>query len=195
MLLSNNNDCDYLPCEKRRLFLRNLYSRGRIDFGLTRLRLSDCFDQMIEDYYKETYKALDFSRFHLDMPVLASFVVDNTPAGMSPIDNAIHIKNEGPLIQYRQYLGLIENALEQQNWQSLRSLLNNWEDVVNNVIAFDRSKIESVEVSILPMPTVSLSAEMTIPKRKIHLSFLKDLSSYAINGMKPIDSGAVPWKK
>lgn len=188
MLLSNKYDCDYLPCEERQIFLRGFYSRERLMAGLTRMKFQSNFDKTIEDYYKETYRALDFSQLKFEMPVLANYIIDNTPPNMSPFDFALHLKHERALIEFRQYLELVENALEHQNWSSLRYLLKNSEDVINGVIAIDKKKIASIDMTVFPMPSISLSTDVFIPKRKIHLTFLKDLTNYAINDMKPLST-------
>lgn len=202
MKLSNDNECDYLPCKKRRDFLIK-YSRQEIYYKvLSRMKLQGDLDKTIQEYYTETYRTLlDFSSLDLKMPVLVNFIIDNTPEEMTPIDYAFHLKNEGPVIKYRQYLTQVEDALEEQRWKDLRFLLSCSNDAISSIISMDKNNLGSVEVRILPTPSIilksvgldasvsqvpslTLKKKINRPFRKMHLTFLKNLTKYAINDMK-----------
>lgn len=200
--LSSKNGCDYLPCKKRQSFLMQYMEPQNIQKSLLRMKMQGNLDKSIEEYYTDTYKALlDFSDLKLNMPVLVNFIFDNTPKGMTPVDYAFHLKNEGSVIRYREYLSQVEDALENQNWKDLRFLLRCSNDAVSEIVSLDKKSIGSLRIRILPTPSVllkydgvnadisstpSLEMKMNIqnPFRKIHLTFLKDLTRYAINDMK-----------
>jgi len=133
------------------------------------------------------------------MPVLAKYIFDNTPEGMTPFDFAFHLRNEGPVIRYRQYLNKVEDALENQNWKDLRYLLRCSEDTIADVLALDKKRFTSVVFNILPIPSISLKyrdIDASISKapsfsiktngscRRLHLTFLRGLATYAINEME-----------
>lgn len=200
--LSSKNGCDYLPCKERQSLLLKFMTPQNIQKSLTRLKMQGNLDKSVEEYYHDTYKALlDFSDLKLKMPVLANFILDNTPNEMTPVEYAFHLKNEGAVIKYRQYLNQVEDALEKQNWKDLRFLLRCSNDAVSEVTSLDKKNLGSVKVRLLPTPSIllkydgvsanisptpSFEIKMKIqnPFGKIHLTFLKDLTKYAINDMK-----------
>ena len=200
--LSSKNGCDYLPCKERQSLLQKFMTPPNIQKSLTRMKMQGNLDKAIEEYYADTYKALlDFSDLKLKMPALVNFILDNTPKEMTPVDYAFHLKNEGAVIKYRQYLSQVEEALENQNWKDLRFLLRCSDDAVSEVTALDKKNLGRVKVRLLPTPSIlleygGLSADISStssfeiktniknPFRKIHLTFLKDLTRYAINDMK-----------
>lgn len=202
MKLSNDNECDYLPCEERQYFFSQYDNQHVMQKSLARLKMHGNLDKSIEEYYTDTYKALlDFSDIKLKMPILVNFIFDNTPKGMTPVDYAFHLKNEGAVIKYRKYLSQVEDALEKQNWKDLRFLLRCSSDAVSEITSLDKDNLSSIGVRILPMPSIllkydgvsadisstpSFEIKMSIqnPFRRIHLTFLKELTRYAINDMK-----------
>lgn len=197
MALSNKYECDYLPCLQRRV---SCACYSMLEHALIQMKMQENLDKTIEAYYRETYKALSgFSQIKIKMPILAKYIFDNTPEDMTPFDFAFHLKNEGPVIKYRQYLNEIEDALEKQNWKDLRYLLSCSEDAITDVLTLEKKGIENVTFDIWPMPSISLkfrNANVSISKtasfsikassssKKIHLTFLRHLTDYAINYMK-----------
>lgn len=201
LALSSNNGLDYLPCAKRQKFLKEYCSQSSMIRMLTRLKLQDALTKTVEAYYVDAYKSLgDFSNLQLKMPVLANYIVDMATNNMSPVDFAFHLKNEGPVIRYREFLRNIDDSLEKQDWKELKYLLRCSEDAVSSVISMDSKKIESVSVEILPTPRVifNFSGEtvkigevpsLTLKQfekhfKKFSLVFLKDITKYAIEDMR-----------
>lgn len=202
MMMSNKNGCDYLPCSKRQSFLLQYNNMQIAQRSLIRLKMQGNLDKSIEEYYTDTYRALlDFSDLKLEMPVLVHFIFDNTPNEMTPVDYAFHLKNEGAVIKYRQYLSQVEDALENQNWRDLRFLLRCSSDAVSEITSLDKKNLKSIGIKILPTPSILLEynginatissapsfeikKKIQNPFRKMHLTFLKDLTRYAINDMK-----------
>lgn len=198
--LSRKNGLDYLPCAKRQNFLRQYCSIDNIQTTLSRIRLQGALTKTIKEYYVETYKSLiDFSNLEIKMPVLVNFIIDNASDNMSPIDFAFHLKNEGAVIKYRNYLREIEVALEKQDWKELRYLLGCSDDAINSVILMDKKRLNGISVGIFPIPSImykndkitaniSSNPSLTIEGfekhfKKFNLIFLKDITKYAINDM------------
>lgn len=204
MILSNDNKCDYLPCYKRRNFLNNYFTNENVKRFLIRLKAQEDIDKIIKDYYMETYsKLLDFSLFDFQMPTLAEYVINNTPDEMNHVEFALHLKHEGAVVAYREYLSQVEDAIEQQNWRELRYLMKCSSDVVSDVITLDRKYIFSSKCSCLPNPTLildsaninvglwpkpSVSVSLDLKKfssiKKVRLTFLKDIVRYGIDDRK-----------
>jgi len=200
LALSGKNGFDYLPCEKRKDFLRKYCSIDNIKLSLSRIRLQGELTKIIKEYYIETYSSLiDFSNLEIKMPILFNFIIDNASNNMTPVDFAFHLKNEGPVIRYRSYLREVETALEKQDWKELRYLLNCSGDAINSVISMDKKRLNSISADILPIPSVmfkhnnitaSISSDfgLTIEGfekyfKKFNLIFLKNITEYAINDM------------
>lgn len=204
MVLSNDNECDYLPCQKRRHFLNDYLNRENVERFLVRLKAQEHLDKTIKDYYIETYKALlDFSAFSFQMPTLADYVIKNTPDAMNPVEYALHLKHEGAVVAYRKYLSQVDEAIEQQNWRELRYLLKCSEDAVSDVISLDRRHIQrskccglpnptalldltSINIGLLPNPTISISLDLKSFSniKKTRLTFLKDVAKHGIDDRK-----------
>lgn len=198
LMLSAKHGCDYLPAPRRQVFLQEHRAPKYMKGILTRMQLQNYLDEAAAVYYKETYEALlDFSSLELSMPVLADYVVRTAPAELSPLQYALHLQQEGPVVRYRSYLRRVEEALEQQQWKELRRLLAASKEAVDEVIALDQKRLSGVTVKLLPAPALTanyrgvrteLSASpalsLELNPRRMHLSFLRDLTDYAINERK-----------
>lgn len=202
LMLSAKHGCDYLPSTQRQAFLRTHENSRYMKGLLARMQMMGQLDERADAYYRESYKALlDFSELKLEMPVLADFIVHSTPAGMTAVEHAMHLRQEGPVIRYRAYLEQVEQALERQDWKTLRSLLAASADAMEEVVGLDRKRLSGVTVKLLPTPSVlvnygrfrgELSASPSVSfenilgagGRKLHLTFLKDLTAYAVNERK-----------
>lgn len=199
LMLSAKHGCDYLPSTRRQAFLKAHENPKHMKDLLLRMRMLGTLDEAAEAYYRESLQALlDFSELKLAMPVLADYILDGTPAGMTPVEYALQLRQEGPVIRYRAYLARVEQALEAQDWKQLRQLLAASREAVEGVLALDRKRTGSVTVKLLPTPSVvvnyggvkgelsaspGLSFELK-PGRKMHLTFLKELTAYAIHDRK-----------
>lgn len=197
--LSHRHNCDYLPCSKRQDFLkRNAIEQYQT---LYRLKLQKYLDNEIEEYYRETFDFFsDSFNFTIKTPILVQYTIDHTPDGMSAIEYALHLRNEGATINYRKYLEEIEKNLNFQKWGELRHLLKISEDVVQDVINLDKKQIGKRDLSVSITPSVifdfvSNSAKLSAPvllsikdkffnSTKIHLTFFKDLTKFAVNDLK-----------
>ncbi len=185
---------DYLPCSKRKTFLMQCFSQGRIKEKITvlrRLREMEVFDKVIEEYYIDLLQLHETERelFKLPIPVLADYIVHHTPQNMLYTDYAQHLKYEGRVVRYRQYLQKIEDTLEKQNWSEYRKLISLSREAENDVTRFDINVQIPIEYhQMIPIPAAVLAPAISITKniwsKKTQLTFINDLSKYAKNEMR-----------
>lgn len=180
LLLSNYIGCNYLPAEQRQQFLQ-IHNPLNIVNDLTRFNFINPVDMAINEHFQEMFSKLGKTNIQIKRPVLVDFIIQNRPDNMSYIDFALHIKNEGPAIEYRKYLSDIEEALEKGNWTLLIDMIQYSNDLVNKLIGLDKKNIISGEFTVCPVPSISFSKEIEIGKRKLHLSFLENLSNFAFH--------------
>lgn len=183
LLLSNHLGLDYLPFAERSNFLKK-HNPSDIIKKLDRFDYIKILDSSIEDYFKEFNERFKREVFKIERPVLIDFIIQNTPQEMSYLDFALHLKHEGPVIQYRKYLAEIEEAMEKQEWYVLNEMIQCSEEIVAKTVNMDKMCIGTVEVQIAPMPSISISKDIKLSKKKIHLSFLEDLTKFAFDGRK-----------
>lgn len=200
LMLCKYNEFDYLPHPCRKKFILNYLDEKSTKNFLLRMNIQKNFSDEIKNYYIEAYKSLvDFSDLKIEIPILSKYIFDNS-APMSAVDYAFHLKNEGPVIKYREFLNKIEFAFENQNWKELRELIYYSNDAVNSVLKIDNRGLNNISVKILPIPSIifgnndfemNLSSTPFLTLRhfekhfkKFNFVFLKDLTKYAINDMK-----------
>lgn len=201
--LSQKHGLNYLPCLQRQEFLREYYRRNNIKTILARIELQKSLTRKVTEYLKQRYLSLlECPRIEFQMPALASFIFDNTPQDMSPIDFAFHLKNEGAVIRYRKYLQEIDDAIENSDWIELQYLLKQSDEAVQSVLSLDRDRIWKVLTTIIPRPSLSLNlvegefpsieASFDVPvdqllagvselAKNYRFTFLRDLIKYAMN--------------
>lgn len=195
-LLSAAHGCDYLPSTRRQAFLRQREDPRQIQALLLRHRMQALLDEKAAAYYKEAYGALlEIPELKLSMPVLADYIVQNAPEGMEPLEYALHLKQEGSVIQYRDYLRQLEEAMEHGEWKRFRQLLRASQELMEQVIHQDEKRLRGVTVKLLPTPSVAVNygcfrGELSVKPtlsfephlgRRMHLSFLRELTDFAIN--------------
>lgn len=201
LALSSKNGLDYLPCIKRQKFLREYLAFNNKHNTLTRLQFQKNATEITTKLFLKEYELLnDELNIKIKMPMLAKFVYDNTPHNMTPIEYALHLKNEGPIIRFRQYLGEIDNAIENEKKDELRYLLALSREVIDDVILMDRKSILSfdldigivpaiifkkgnAEAKISPTPSVRIK-DINLFDRKYNLTFFRDVSIHTINDIK-----------
>ncbi len=96
--LSSKNDCDYLPVRERQEYLaKNLvFTDSKVRDMLVKIGSQKMLDKQVKAYVEESLKALlDMPKVEFKMPVLTSYILKETPAGMSPIECAFHLRQEG----------------------------------------------------------------------------------------------------
>lgn len=183
LLLSNYKGLDYFPSSKRSAFFQK-YNPSNIAHKLNRLDFIGTLDEEINDYFAEYNAKFGKKAFEIQRPILSDFIIQNTPHDMSYIEFAMQLRNEKSILQYRKYLADLEIALENREWIRLTELFNLSHEAVSNVTKLDKKSMGTIGVSVSPLPSLSYSKEIEISKRKVHLTFLDKLSSFAFDGRK-----------
>ena len=151
----------------------------------------------MQDYYNEIYGAyLSTDGLKVKVPILSKYIIENTPNDMSPIDYAFHLKNEGTVIEYRDYLNQIELALESGNIKEFCYLIQKSDEAVSDVLKkYSRSNI-TLSLQLYPNPSIfvnynfdfmrRLNGRNTISldnfkRKKLQLTFIRDVAEDAKN--------------
>lgn len=176
VLFSNKNGLNYFPSEKRCVFLEqsNLFNGiniNRFDFVRT-------LDKEIIKYYEELNDFFGKNVFSFELPLLADFIIQNTPNNMSHIDYAIKLKKDRDVIAYREYLNEIEMAINNGQWKKLFKFKEETKGLVEDIFKA-KEVVDSISVNLLALPSFSISTANLPFKKNIHLSFLRKLSKFA----------------
>ncbi len=195
MRLSHINKCDYMPCLSRRKYISSLLLPG--EFLISKLKCQSYIDQEIKDMYIDTFKEIKelIPNPIIDIPLISNYILANKSDEITPIDYAMHLKNENAVVKYREYLDALSEAIEKNNNRELKHLIGLSKEAVSDVIKVDRKGLLSTKFSISLFPSLlfeigigkfGLSAGIIPPKfkmsyetnnyNKFHLSFLKDLT-------------------
>lgn len=184
LLISDFYNCDYLPSKQRQEFLsiNSPYEIVKRINVLNRINYMNTLDNSINRTFTEIGRMFGDIEFVIKRPVLVDFIMQNTPKGMTYLDVALHLRQEGPVVKYRQYLSDVETAIEKKQWKVLSEMVQYSEKIVSETVNIDKRSICSANIAILPMPSLNFSKEIGITRRNIHLSFLETLSQFAFDG-------------
>lgn len=183
LLLSNEIGVDYFPSSARSLFLQK-YGVGSVLDKLSRLDFFKPLDKSINEYFEELNDKFGKTIFTIKRPVLVDFIIHNTPQNMSYVEYALHLKQEGPVVQFRNYLDDLEKALQKNEWKVLSEILKYSDSVVSKVLDMDKKNTASIDFAIAPVPSLSISKSLSINIKNVQLSFLEDLARFAFSGRK-----------
>lgn len=181
LLLSNMLGVDYFPSNERSIFLQK-YSVENILSKLNRIDLMKPLDNAIGEYFSELNDKFGSTVFKIKRPVLVDFIMQNTPSNMSHIEYALHLKEEGPVIQYRKYLSDIEEALQKNEWKVLNDLIQYSEHIIAKTLNMDKKAMMSIDFTIAPIPSINLSKDIEIKRDNVRIYFLETLGKFAFNG-------------
>ena len=133
MRLSHMNSCDYLPCERRRQYLQSILPSGRK--MLSRIECENRIETEIKALYTETYKELSelIPNPKIDIPLLLNYVLNTAPLNFTAIEYAFHLKNEGAVVRYREYLRSLSECIEKNDVKELKRLIDCSKDVASDV--------------------------------------------------------------
>lgn len=182
LLFSNKNGLNYFPSEKRSIFLEqsNLFDSFR---HISRFNIIRTFDSEIMKYYDEFNKFFGKNLFSFEIPLLADFIIQNTPNNMSHIDYAIKLREDKHVVAYRKYLNEIEMAINNAQWDKLLKFEQETKGLVKDI--FEAKKIvDSISVNLLALPSFSISTANLPFKKNVHLSFLRKLGKFAYKERK-----------
>ena len=183
LLMSNKFGVDYFPSDERSMFLQK-HGMGDICNKLTRLDYLKPIDRQINEYFTELNDKLGKIVFTIKRPVLVDFIIQNAPKNMSYVEYALHLRQEGWVVQYRNYLDDIERALQNNEWKALGEMLKYSDSIVSHIINVDKKSIASINFKIAPIPSLSISKSLDISKNKVQLSFLENLAKFALSGRR-----------
>lgn len=133
-LLSNKNGLDYFPCSKRSAFLSQSKIRDIIPNMLSRYDLMGTFDKEVIKYYKELNSFLGNDIIKFEVPILVDFIKYNTPSNMDYIDYAIELRKEKSVKKYREYLGEIEQSINNAQWGKVSEFKSATEELVHDIL-------------------------------------------------------------
>lgn len=202
MMFSAKNHADYLPCRKRRLYLQHFKSKLFTTQGLLRLNRMQEFDKQINNHFIESFKdLLNIKDLNIEMPVLTSYIFDNTPINMTPTDFAFHLRESGPAVKYRNYLLELEKTLANQDFKELSYLINASKDATNDFLKEHRRALQSIQATLIPSllfqicnsthinstlspSSLKIDALCPLNPRNLRFTFLRDLSKYALSERK-----------
>lgn len=193
LMLSSENDCDYLPCSSRREFLAQYLNSGKFDSLLERMERVKATERDIKSYVGEI-KSLNPC---IEVPSLASYIIDHAAErNMTPVDFALRLRRKKPIIRYRQYLHDVTNALETGARNRYEELCRYSGEIVKDLLSLDsKERIFTMGFKLLPFPhlyskfscpsssvevsPIELEASVRVNPCKIQLVFVKDLAQYA----------------
>ena len=181
--VSSENDCDYLPHSKRKKFIKEALPRLK-DFFI-RNAVMDLVDEKVQKNYLSKYNEYELNLLKYEMPVLSRMVIENLPSGFSPIDYAMHIKNEGPVERYRNYCSEMEYYFKIKDKDKYIKKRNEIADVIDEAIAASEksslaslASLASLSVNVLPIGSLGVGINAP-PIKSDKLVFLNDLVSFA----------------
>lgn len=182
LLLSNKNGLNYFPCEKRCIFLEqsNLFNIFKF---ISRFDIVGTLDKEIMKYYEELNNFFGKNIFSFEIPLLADFIIQNTPDNMSHINYAIKLREDKYVVAYRKYLNEIEIAINCAQWDKLSKFGQETKGLVKDIFEAKRV-VDSISVNLLALPSFSISTANLPFKKKMHLSFLRKLGKFAYKGRK-----------
>lgn len=182
MLFSNKNGLNYFPCEKRCIFLEqsNLFNSFK---DVSRFDLIGTLDKEIMKYYEELNKFFGKNVFSFELPLLADYIIQNTPNSMSHIDFAIKLRQDRHIVNYRKYLNEIEMAINTAQWNKLLKFEEETKGLVKDIFE-EKNIVDSISVNLLALPSFSVSTTNLPFKKNLHLSFLHKLGKFAYKERK-----------
>lgn len=177
MLLSNKNGLNYFPCEERCIFLEksDLFDNFK---NISRFDIIRTLDKEIVKYYEELHKFFGKNIFSFEIPLLADFIIQNTPNNMSHIDYAIKLREDRHVVAYRKYLDEIEMAFNSAQWDKILKFEQETKGLVKDI--FEEKKfVDSISVNLLALPSFNISIANFPFKKNVHLNFLRRLGKFA----------------
>lgn len=196
MLLSSKYDCDYLPCSKRKAFLKKYVGDKRFYTMLKRFDEMKQLDKAVESFIHRAYPHAS-----IKVPSLVRYIFDRAAhEGMSPIDFAFHLREEGPVVRYREHLHEMIQAYGTENARKVNELQRCDDDAIADVLSIDPKTIKLIaEIPVVGCPKISIekafgSASASISPSRVKLKvrvdpsywgtiFLSDLAEHAISNV------------
>ena len=173
-LLSNSKGLDYFPSQRRRDFLDKIDQKTFYNKFLNRYTLTHALDSEVKRYYTELSAFLSAHEIRFELPLLAGYIIKNTPPDMSNIDYAVLLRKDKAVILYRQYLSRLEKALNKGELEDLFEYETALKELVRGIFKGGRDGV-SLSCGLLISPSINLSLKKYDIEKYVHLSFLKRL--------------------
>lgn len=189
-LLAENLGYDYLPCEKRGQFIqeskihsiiceeKGLYVNGQVNNPITRIDFCEPVNYEVKSYFKEFNQYYGKNCFELKLPVLANYVVNSKPQGMSYFEYAKSLKGSLQVKRFLKYLNSIEIEISKGNFVPCNRFKNDVQELVEDICKMDKEFIISIDGSLIPKPILNFDV---FKIRKINYSFLKKIVKFSVS--------------
>ena len=182
-LLSNNSGLDYFPCIKRSEFLSCINRKQFYSEMMNRFKLTYALDNEVKKYYAELSEFLGTNEIQFEVPLLADYIIQNTPSSMSHIEFAIQLREEKGIKSYRRYLHKIEEAFNNGNWNKIFIYKDATKEIVHEIFK-DKPVVESAGCDILAAPSINVSFTKHPIIKYVHLNFLRKVTKFAYKNRK-----------
>lgn len=173
-LLSNSKGLDYFPSQRRRDFFDKIDQKTFYSNFLNRYTLTHALDSEVKRYYAELSAFLSTHEIRFELPLLAGYIIKNTPPDMSDIDYAVLLRKDKAVILYKQYLNRLERALNKGELEDLFEYENALQELVRDIFKGGRDGV-SLSCGVLISPSINLPLKKYDIKKYVHLNFLKRL--------------------
>lgn len=185
LLFSDMLGCDYLASQKRTKFIKKYNPVETIgEKRILRTEYGKFLDKSLIECFEDLNTIFGSNVFEIKKPVMTDFILQNTPKGMTYIEFAMILRNEKPIVEYRNYLKKMENDLNACNWDCLFKLKYQTEELVRNIVRADEKNIYNIAGSISISPSINISKDIKLKKKNVQLAFFEDLARFAFRGRK-----------
>lgn len=182
LMLSNTLNCDYLAYKLRAKFIDTYNPIKEMSYKINRREYTNFLDKNITEKFEELNEILGRNVFEFDMPVLVDYIIQNTPDNKSYIQYALSLRKEKWVVEYRKFMLEMEKELENCNWKKIFEFQEASRELVNNITKIDKKHIINASVSISVTPSIDVSKEFAVGRKKVNLTFFKKLAEFAFSG-------------
>ena len=175
MLLSRDNNYDYLPCSKRRVFLNDVVRAT----DPMQLAVMKTLDYNAKQFYKEVFSESEIDCHTMEIPLLARYIMSNEKHKNSLIESAIDLRNDKSIEKFKKHCEKMEKALYRDSYEYTKMKIE-ISELMNTILRRDKDSIVSFSITLLPFPSVSLGIQLdgSLLKRHKH-ALLSKLTEYA----------------
>ncbi len=179
LLICQEMKCDYLPCSERKEFINTLQTNDYFNLVFNRLMIIAQFEKEYIEYYNETYRYLINNKVAIYYPLLTDYIIDNMEPGMTLIESACHIKEQGLFVHFREYLSKIDGAITRHDWNLLHRLVEELNGETEEIYRRTSSRIVPIEATLLPNPSLTISKDLRIARDGGGLSLLRSMGNFS----------------
>lgn len=177
----NTHHVAYLPCKERAIFLRKC---NFIEEYINRKDIMNFLDKTIFDYYKSLNERFGTNKIRFSFPVLFDYVAANSNDNFF-LRTALRIKEQKEVVLFRKWLSDTEKNLQSGNLKELEKLLIYLPKLIEDLTKVTtKTKMFDFQIALTPGINIPISVGGSY-KHLIHVDFLRQLSTFAINERKP----------